>query len=125
MMTDRGEQPTCIDEITGKVLLDQVLAAPPVPDLVEPLLLRPVRRWRPSMFCPPVVHLTLDGQSPKTSAEYPGEPWVLAACGQKVAPHQDEAIDSARCPECLAWLRRADTTKSPRPDRPEPDGAGA
>jgi hypothetical protein len=84
-------------------------------------------RWRPSMFVREVTHIAIEGQTRRTSEDYPGERWVWAACGQKVRPDEDEPVVAQRCPECLAWLRdgRPNTTKSPRSAGPKPDGAGA
>jgi hypothetical protein len=63
--------------------------------------------WRRSMFAYRVVsHLAEDGQQRFTSVEYPGEPWVVAACGQKVEPDGAEPADVYRCPECLVWWER-------------------
>lgn len=60
--------------------------------------------WRPSMYAPRVVHLAREGAVPRTSPEYPGERWVVAACGQRTDPEAGESHDSVRCPECLVWL---------------------
>ncbi len=64
-------------------------------------------QWRPSMFAPNhVSHLAREGQTPQLSDDYPGEPWVWAACGQLVAPDVAETGEMARCPECLGWWQR-------------------
>lgn len=61
--------------------------------------------WRPSRYAPSVVHWTAEGQTSRTSDDYPGLVWVRGECSQKVDPDADEQYDSIRCPECLASLR--------------------
>lgn len=63
--------------------------------------------WRRSMFAYyAVAHLAEDGQTRRTSDDYPGEQWVWAACGQKVAPDEPELPDTHRCLECLTWWQQ-------------------
>lgn len=60
--------------------------------------------WRPSYRSHRVVHVTVDGQTRRTSAGHQLR-WVWSVCAESVDPDGMETPESVRCPECLAWER--------------------
>jgi hypothetical protein len=86
--------------------------------------------WRPDLADESLSHLVIDGQTQRTSADYPGKRWVWAVCSKKANPDAPERTwpHVRRCPNCRHWLHTGEhpsTTKSPRPTGPESERPGA